>query len=101
MKKKMLYFGTTAALVVGLCILYYYYPRKVSFELAKEIEKPYPEFDRTSYVGFDYVEDAERLKFYMVNYYNKASCIESELKDYSLVFVENLAKILDFSRYDY
>lgn len=101
MKKKMLYIVTTAVFVVGLCILYYYYPRKVSFELAKEIEKPYSEFNRIDYVGFDYIEDAERFKFFMVYYYNKASCIKAELKGYSLIFVENLSKELNFDRYDY
>ena len=101
MKKKFLYFATTAVFVVGLCFLYYYYPRKVSFELAKEIEKPYPEFDRTSYVGFDYVEDEERFKFFMVYFYNKASCVEAELKGYSLFFVETLANKFDFTEYDY
>lgn len=101
MKKKTLYIILTVVFVVVASLLYYFYPRKVSFELVKEIEKPHPEFDRTFYVGFNYVEDAERLKFFMVYYYNKASCIEGELKGYSLIFVENLAKELNFDRYDY
>ena len=86
---------------VGTYCFYYYYPRKVSFELSKEIDKPYSEFSRIDYVGFDYIENAERFKFFMVYYYNKASCIKAELKGYSLIFVENLAKELDFDRYDY
>ena len=46
---------------VGTYCFYYYYPRKVSFELAKEIDKPYSEFSRIDYVGFDYIENAERF----------------------------------------
>lgn len=85
-------------ILIGIYCVHYYYPRKVSFELAKEIDKPYKEF---SWIGYDYVENAERLDFYMVRYYNKPSCIKAGLKGYSLNFVENLAQELDFDKYDY
>ena len=96
MKKGLLFSVLTIVLVFGLCALYYYYPRKVSFELAEVIEKPYPDFDRTSYVGFEYVEDAEGLKRCMIDKYS-----HRDLKGYSLIFVEDLAKRLDFTKYDY
>jgi hypothetical protein len=97
----MLYIVTTVVFIVGLCILYYYYPRKVAFELTKEINKPYLDFDRSYYIGFDYVKDKERLIFYMINYYKKSSCVKAGLKGYDSIFVENLGKELDFKRYDY
>lgn len=99
--KKITFFVITLVSVFGLCILYYYYPRKVSFELAEELEIPYPEFDRSYFIGFDYVEDAERFKYYMVDYYFKKSCIDAGLKGYSLLFSDSLANRLDFTKYDY
>ena len=84
---------------VGTYCFYYYYPRKVSFELAKEIEKPYPEFDRTFYVGFDYVVNVERFFVYMIYYYEEFP--QYYRKGYDTIFVTNLAKELDFDRYDY
>ena len=90
----MLCFIVAVVFVVGLCVVYYYYPRKVSFELAKEIDKPYSEFSRIDYVGFDYIENAERFEFFMVYYYNKASCIKAELKDMILFLLQILPKSL-------
>jgi len=84
---------------VGTYCFYYYYPRKVSFELAKEIEKPYPEFDRTFYVGFDYVVNVERFFVYMIYHYEEFP--KYYRKGYDTIFVTNLAKELDFDRYDY
>jgi len=100
MKKKVLcIIVATVVFVVGLCVVYYYYPRKVSFELAKEIDKPYPEFDRTFYVGFDYVVNVERFFVYMIYHYEEFP--QYYRKGYDTIFVTNLAKELDFDRYDY
>ena len=71
MKKKKLYAVTTLVSVAGLCLLYYFYPRNVHFELAKEIEKPNPEFDRSYFVGFEYIENKESLFFFMVYRYEE------------------------------
>ncbi len=101
MKKILFYFVITSVLVVGICLFYYYYPRKVSFELTAEINKPYPDFDRTSYTGFDYVDDAKQLMFWMVGFYNKPSCIKEGLKGYNASFVDTLANRFDFTKYDY
>ena len=101
MKKLALFFILTTVLVSGLYVLYYYYPRSVSYELAEVIEKPNPEFDRSSYVGFDYVENAEQLEFWMVEFYNKPSCIKKGLKGYDIYLVETLANKFDFTKYSY
>jgi len=62
MKKKVLcIIVATVVFVVGLYILYYYYPRKVSFELAKEILKPHKEFDNSQFIGFEYADSKYRL----------------------------------------
>ena len=99
MKKKKLYAVTTLLFVVGLCFVYYFYPRSVHFELAKEIEKPYPEFDRSYFVGFEYIENKESLFFCMVYRYEEPQF--RDMKGYDTVFVKTLSKDLDFDRYDY
>jgi hypothetical protein len=100
-KNKMLYCVAIIVLTVGFSALYYYLPRNIFFELVKEINKPYLEFDRTYYIGFDYVENTEQLMFYMVDYYKKASCVKANLNGYDSIFVKNLGKELDFKKYDY
>ena len=99
MKKKKLYAVTTLLFVVGLCFVYYFYPRSVHFELAKEIEKPYPEFDRSYFVGFEYIENKESLFFCMVYRYEEPQF--RDMKGYDTVFVKTLSTDLDFDRYDY
>ena len=84
---------------VGTYCFYYYYPRKVSFELAKEIDKPYSEFSRIDYVGFDYIVNVERFFVYMIYHYEEFP--QYYRKGYDTIFVTNLAKELDFDRYDY
>ncbi len=99
MKEKMLYIVTTVVFVVGLCILYYYYPRKVSFELAKEIE-PFTGLS-SPMNGFNYVKDENELFFWLIYCYDKPICKERGLMGYSLPFVKRLASELDFETYDY
>jgi hypothetical protein len=104
MKKIMLYCIAIVALIIGVYLLYpvyYNYPRTVSFELVKEIDKPYSEFDRTYYVGFDYVENEEVLMRFMIDFYQRDICIERGLMGYDSIFVKNLGKELDFKKYDY
>jgi hypothetical protein len=98
MKKKMLYIVTTVVFVVGLCILYYYYPRKVSFELAKEILKPHKEFDNSQFIGFEYADSKDELIYWLVEHYKP---FYSQEQRYDSIFVENLANKFDFTRYDY
>lgn len=100
MKKKIL-IGCVVFTLVGLCCLYYYYPRKVSFELVKVIDKPCKEYDKSHWFSFGYVQNKERLKFWMIDYYHRTSCVEKGIKGYDSIFVENLSKELDFEKYDY
>ena len=86
---------------VGIYCLYYYYPRRIDFEFVKEIEKPNVEYDSSQFIGFDYINDANRLMFFMVDYYKKASCIRDSLGGYDSLFVQNLSKELHFDKYDY
>ena len=99
MKKKKLYAVTTLLFVAGLCFLYYFYPRNVHFELAKEIEKPNPEFDYSYCKGFEYVANKESLFSCMVYCYEEPQF--RDMKGYDTVFVKTLSKDLDFDRYDY
>jgi hypothetical protein len=97
----MLYCIATVVFTVGLSILYYYYPRKVSFELTKEIDKPYSDFDRTYYVGFNHVENKKHLMWYMIDIYKAIYPPSRQEQGYDSIFVENLGKELDFNKYDY
>ena len=99
MKMKKLYAVTTLLFVVGSCFLYYFYPRSVHFELAKEIEKPNPEFDYSYCKGFEYVANKESLFSCMVYCYEEPQF--RDMKGYDTVFVKTLSKDLDFDRYDY
>lgn len=101
MCKKILYILTTVITLFAIAGVYYNYPRKVPFELVKEIDKPAPEFERSYYGGFNYVNSTELLKYWMVDYYRKPSCISAGLNGYSKEYVEELAGELDFTKYDY
>ena len=86
---------------VGAYCLYYYYSRKITFEFVKEIEKPNVEYDLSQFIGFHYINDADRLMFFLIEYYKKASCIRDSLGGYDSLFVQNLSKELNFDKYDY
>lgn len=101
MKNNAKYFIISIIFIIVVFIFYYCYPRKVPFELVKEINKPNKDFERIDYIGFDYVENEERFKYYMTDYYSKESCSKDDLKGYSSCFVETIAEELDFLRYDY
>ena len=80
-----------ATLCLGLSALYFYCPRKVSFELATEITKPSEEFSMPFYY---YVSGADEL-FYPMGSRRK------DKKGYDSLFVSTFAKSLDFEKYDY
>ncbi|MDR3048156.1 MAG: hypothetical protein LBU51_11230 [Bacteroidales bacterium] len=102
MKKKMSYWGIAiivlAVGVVELYRLYYYYPRTVSFELTNEILKFENCYPRN---GFDYVENAEQLMYWLVTFYQRDICVERGLTGYDSIFVQNISKELDFKKCDY
>lgn len=82
-------------------ILYFFIPRSINFECVMEIPKPNDEFDMSSYIGFDYAENADRLHFWLVDFFFKSSCVRDCLTGYDDKYVENISKQLDFKRYDY
>lgn len=99
MKKKLL-IGLSVFMLIGLCCFYYYYPRKVSFELAKEIQI-FENF-RLGTEMFLYIEDKQVLMTRLYTYYNiNTICKEKGLRGLDSIFVENLSKELDFEKYDY
>ena len=87
---------------LGITIILFFFPRKVSFELIKQIEKPCIEFDYSYYGWLNYVDEKERLFFYLYEYYNlpKYSYNMNGL-GYDSLYVENLSKDLDFMNSDY
>lgn len=99
-----LMFILTCVMIIIICLIckfWYYHPRTVEHELTIEISKPYPNFDRSYYVGFDYICNEERLMFYMVKYYEKPSCIRANLTGYDSLYVLNISKQLNYEKYDY
>ena len=98
MKKKMLYSITTIVLIAGLGAIYYYYPRNVSFEFTMEIQKPSKEFDNSQFIGFDYIDSKDNLRYRLVDWFKD---FYPQEQIYDTIFVQNLAKELDFKKYDY
>jgi hypothetical protein len=98
MKKTLLYIVLTVVFIVGLCIWYYYYPRKVPFELAKEIEKPCPEFDNSQFMGFEYARSKEEFMYWLTKHYS-SFYLNNQI--YDSIFAEKIANEFDFTRYDY
>lgn len=98
MGKKIMIILLVIVFVVGLGILYYYYPRSISFEFTMEIQKPHEKFDNSQFVGFDYVANKERLIYYLTDYYKQRYPPQ---QGYDSIFVQNLAEKLDFEKYDY
>ena len=100
--KKIPVFIVFCLLPLGITIILFFFPRKVSFELIKQIEKPCIEFDYSYYGWLNYVDEKERLFFYLYEYYNlpKYSYNMNGL-GYDSLYVENLSKDLDFMNSDY
>ena len=99
--KKILYCVVLIVVSGIVAVTYYYYPRTVSFELAKEIPLPNETFDRRDYIGFQYVENEFWLFFYLVDYYETRPNVNPKLKGYDRAFVQQLAEDFDFENYDY
>lgn len=85
---------------VGIYCLYYYYPRRIDFEFVKEINKPDPDFEQYQSVSFNYIENKERLTFWLIEKY-KYPYSWSDYICYDSLFVQNLSKELNFDKYDY
>lgn len=101
--KKIIITIVTAIIVIVIAGLYYNYPRKVHFELVMEIEKPYPEFDLSHDLGFAYAENEEKFMYWLVDYIKKCNKNKGRAGAgcYTKDYVEELAKELDFTKYDY
>ena len=82
--------------------LWYYHPRKVSFELILRIPKPNATFDRSDWLSYDYIANEDQLFFFMVDWYDKFSPNDSlYMSGYETSCIKNLKKQLDFTKYDY
>ena len=103
MVKKILYIFAIATIVIVSAGLYYNCPRKVPFELVMEIEKPYPEFDLSHDLGFCYAENEEKFMYWLVDYIEKCNKNKGRAGAgcYTSDYVKELAKELDFTKYDY
>ena len=90
-----------ATLCLGLSALYFFCPRKVSFELAIEMTRSNDDFDNSQFMSYHYVRSADELVYLWVDFYGYLSARQKEKKGYDTVFVSNLVKQLDFECYDY
>lgn len=98
------FFIVTCVMIITICLacnFWYYHPRIVEYELTTEISKPSPNFDRSHEVGFDYIHNEERLMFFMVKYYEKLSCIRTNLTGYDSLYALKISKQLNYEKYDY
>ena len=78
--------------------LYYYYPREVKYESVFEINKPDSSFDRSFFIGFDYVNNKEWLFFFLIDRPVRDHPFQ---KAYDNAYIEYLSNMMDFDRYDY
>ena len=76
---------------------YYYHERSLSYEYVMGI----PKFRNCHTRGIDYVENEDRLFFYLVSFYNKPCCKKADLNGYDSLYVSQLLKQFDFGNYDY
>ena len=83
---------------VGIYCIHYYYPRKVSFNLAKEIDKPNERFDYSRQFSYYYAENEKRLIYFLTDYYKHR---DPPQQGYDSVFAYNVSKNLDYEHYDY
>lgn len=96
--RKIIKIVLSSILIVIFYVLWYYYPRTVSFEFVTEIQKPYKKFDRSYFKGFHYVNSKDRLIFWLVK---NIKAYNPQKQGYDSITVEKLAENLDFQRYDY
>lgn len=100
--KKALITCSLAILAIAASLVYYYYPRKVKFELVCTLNKPgiepCPDFDLYSYKGFNKAENHDQLKYWLLEY-----PIIHKHPEWSLdsLCVERITDELDFVKYDY
>ena len=88
-------------LFLGLSALYFFCPRKVSFELAIEMTRSNDDFDNSQFMSYHYVRSADELVYLWVDFYGYLSARQKDKKGYDSLFVSTFAKSLDFEKYDY
>ena len=97
-KKKVISFLSLISLLISTSLIYYYYPRSIDYEMVRSIQKPYEDFDMSYFKGFNYVNDQERLKYWLNDFFNKSS---SFYHGYNPIVIDCLSKELDFYKFDY
>ena len=100
MKNKKTYISLliiAAVTIICVAIFNYYHERIALFKYVMSI----PTFHNCYPRGIDYVENEDRLYFYLVGYYQKPSCQEAKLEGYDSVYVSKIISNFDFRKYDY
>ncbi len=99
MKKRILLLLIIITLI-SICIycLYYYYPRKISFELFIEIPKPTESYDNSQWLSYHYIQNEERLIYFLTDYYKQRYPPQQGYDD---LFAYNVSRTFDFKNYDY
>ena len=94
----MLYIISASLLLVITCYLCNYYTTQtLSFEYVSRI----PKFDNCHPKGIDYIRNKEMMRYWLVDYYKKPSCIRNGLVGCDSIVVSNLITTLNFGEYDY
>ena len=94
----LLVIGIMMPIFVGLYCFHYYYPRKVSFELIKEMPKPTKNFSNAQWFTYHYIQNKESLIYFLTDYY-KQRCPPQQ--GYDSIFACNISKKFDYENYDY
>ena len=94
----LLIVGVIVFIFVGFYCFYYYYPKKISFELFKEIPKPTENFDNSQWLSYNYIQSEERLIYFLTDYYKQRYPPQ---QGYDSIFAYNISEIFDYEHYDY
>ena len=85
-------------LLVSICHLFNYYTTQtLSFEYVSRI----PKFDNCYPMGINYIRNKDMMRYWLVDFYKKPSCIRAGLVGCDSIVVSNLITTLNFDEYDY
>lgn len=82
---------------VTIYCVHYYYPRKISFILVKELNKP-NNIDNSQGLSYHYIQKKERLIYFLTDYYKQRYPPQ---QGYDSTFANDIAEMFDYEHYDY
>ena len=95
MKQRYLSFIVLGIIFWGI-LLFITIPRRVPFMLIVEFNKPTVQFDASSFIGFEVVDNEDRLFYWLTK-----RLPEEYAVGYDSLFVSRISKELEYDEYEY